>query len=316
MRILILVAILFAQIAVSNICGARADTASDLADCRRAVNRGDNRQAVALCTRLLDSGDLTDEDRVAALVARATAHRNTLRYDDAIVDCEAGLAISAADFDLHFVCGNSYAGKGNYDLAIRHVEAALALNPDSAHALNSRGNLYNQQGKFDAALADFDAALRINPNFNWALLNRGIVLYNMGRFADAVDALKRANAVDRGNPYPVLWLALAERRVGGQSGIDIAIAAGQIDLDRWPGPIVRFYRDRALMFPKAEGENAEGLSLEPSRGEDCESEFYYGAWALIGSDKEAARRKLQHAAEICPGTWIERAGALAELKRM
>ena len=316
MRIVIFAIALIAEIIVFGIPSARADAASDLADCRTGVNQGDNPQAVSLCTRLLDSGDLSDADRVAVLTARSTAHHNALRPDAAIADCETALAITTTDFDLQLACGNSYGGKRDYDQAIRHFDAALALKPDSAYALNNRGNIYNQQGNLDAALADFGAALKIAPHYSWAMLNRGIVLYDTGRFEESVAEFQQANEADRANPYPVLWLALAEKRVGGRSGIDIAIAAETIDFDRWPGPIVQYFRDRSLMFPKPDSGNAEGLSLEPSRGEDCESAFYYGEWALLGGDKEAARRKLQHAADICPGTWIEHAGAQAELKRM
>ena len=285
--------------------------------CIDAGHRSDNTAAVEHCTKALESGTLSGRNRVMALVNRSIVYRNLRNFDAAIVDCTAALKLMPDNPDALFACGQGYGGKGEYEKGIASFDRGLAATPDSAWALNARGNLYNQIGDYDRAVADFESAIRQQPTFAFARLNRGIALYNAGRYPEALEALRDAAEADSGNAYAVLWRALAERRAGQPIGVDLMTGAMMLDLDQWPGPIVRQFRKSApFMLGDDERKDTGGLDLEPTGDQDCESAFYYGEWALLDGDKDRAKSQLAHAAETCPKTFIEHAGALAELKRM
>ncbi|HVO04175.1 MAG TPA: tetratricopeptide repeat protein [Candidatus Cybelea sp.] len=298
---------------------ALADPADDLQACIDAGHTGDGRATVASCSKTLGSPALADEDRVTALSNRSLGYRNTGDFDAAIGDCNAALKLDADSVAAHYACGQAYGSKGDYRQAEASFSRVIDLKPDfvyAAAAHNARGNIYDQIGAYDKALADFDAALKLNPYLGWAALNRGVVLYNQGRWKEAADALQQIVEDDRGNAYAVLWHVLAQRRLGQGVAMDLFTETMTVDTDQWPGPILRRFRNAQPMFGQKEPETGANLDPELTPQQDCETAFYEGEWSLLDGDKDAARRQLRHAADTCPKTFIEHAGAIAELERM
>ena len=50
--------------------------------------------------------------------------------------------------------------------------------------------------------------------------------------------------------------------------------------------------------------------------ERCEAQFYLGQWHLLRDARANSIEALRNAVESCPKSFIEYAGALAELKRL
>jgi rhomboid protease GluP len=50
--------------------------------------------------------------------------------------------------------------------------------------------------------------------------------------------------------------------------------------------------------------------------ERCEAQFYLGQWHILRREPTDAVKLLRNAVETCPKTFIEYAGAVAELKRL
>jgi len=295
---------------------ARADGSSELYACTDALNSGDNAGAIAACDRAVAAGDLSDSDLAVAFTRRSIADRNLQRYDEALADCRKAIAHRSDDWGAQSACGNAEGSKGDYPAALKSFGEAIAQEPNQPDAYNGRGNIYNQMGDFAAALADFDAALRLRPSHEWALINRGVALYSLSRFTEAAQAFEAANSADMTNGYAVLWLALARTRAGGDVHMFLVSAAMTVDLDTWPGPLVKDYQLRLAPLAPILPNSRPPAALEPTQQEKCETAFYDAELDLVTGTLDGVKERLQEAADICPKTYIEHAAALGELRRM
>jgi tetratricopeptide (TPR) repeat protein len=116
--------------------------ADDLEICDKAS--GD--EAIAACTRAINSGSLQGK-------ALAGAYNNR---------------------------GVEYNGKDQHDRAIQDYDQAIRLNPNFAQTFNNRGRAYNDKGQIDRAIQDYDQAIRLYPNFAYAYCARGLAKRNQG----------------------------------------------------------------------------------------------------------------------------------------
>ena len=298
---------------------ARADGAKDLDTCANLGEHGRDDTAITYCSRALDSGNLSADDKVIALTNRAIGYRNLRKFDAAIQDCNAALKLQPDHSEAHSACANAYAGKADYGKAVDSFSHAITLKPGFADFYNNRGNIYDQMGDYERAAADFDTAIRLNPDFALALFNRGIVLFNRGRFPEAAAALKIAVEAEPENAYAVLWWALAQRRAGRDAAADLEAAVQELDLDTWPGSLMPYFQGKAAAdsgTTVADPSPDVEVGPPPPSDDECEESFYLGELDVIGGRTDAAKRRLQRAADTCPKTFIEHAGALAELARM
>jgi lipoprotein NlpI len=295
--------------------GLRADGSAELSICYRLADQGRDDDAVEHCTRAIESGALSRSSLAAAYVDRAFSYRNLRQFDNAIADCGKALAIREDDVNTHMVCGTAYGGKGDYKTGLEHFDRILALAPDNAGAYNNRGNFLNQMGDYAGALKDFDAAIRLKSHYLQAEFNRGVALFNLGRFPDAASALEEAFKTAPDNAYVLLWLTLARRRAEIEMTPQAVIAAaGEIDRHSWPWPVVSYYGGESMDLAKALSLGDQSSAQAISDGK-CEGNFYFGEMAIAGGHADEGKAMLHQAADICAKTFIEHAGALAELAR-
>ncbi len=159
---------------------ARADYATDARRCTDDAEDPDLR--IHACTRLLQSGELGEENLPIAFFNR----------------------------------GNAYADKGQYDRAIADYGRAIRLDPDEAVAFYNRGNAYADKGQYDRAIADFDRAIRLDPDDARAYNSQAWLLATVGeaRLRDGREAVRLAETAvrlrDDGNTRDTLAAALAE----------------------------------------------------------------------------------------------------------
>jgi len=298
---------------------AWADGNDYLDACARKGDNGKLEESIDLCTRAIHSGDLSARNLIVAYVNRSISYRGLHRFDEAIADCTQALSLRADSFDAHLACANAYGGKGDFDSAFGHYDAAQKLEPDEAVVYNNRANHLNQIGEYERALKELDTALRLDSDYELALINRGAVLFNLGRFPEAVKALEVAVDEDSENAYALLWLTMARRHAGiDVKSADLMTAAEDIDRKAWPWPIIAAFAGEKVGFAEALrfGDGAVEAGTTVNADQDCEASFYFGEMAVLSGETAEARQRLQHAADTCTKTFIEHAGALAELKRM
>jgi len=106
----------------------------------------------------------------------------------------------------------------------------------------------------------------------------------------------------------VLWLALTRKRTPADDGgvFDTGLAA--LDLQQWPGPVIRFLRGEI----SADDLAAAAADPDPDIAgkQDCEASFYRGA---VAGDAAEAKLQYQHAVAVCSPDNLEYHAAQAAL---
>jgi tetratricopeptide (TPR) repeat protein len=110
--------------------------ADDVDTCGKAS--GD--EAIAACTRAINSGRYSGRQLAALFNNRCSEWNGKQERQGAIADCSQ----------------------------------AIRLKPDHADAFYNRGNTYNAKGPYDRAIEDYNQAIRLNPNDACAFFNRGV----------------------------------------------------------------------------------------------------------------------------------------------
>ena len=107
----------------------------------------DAKQRIEVCTRAIESAELSQEN-----LARAYNNR-----------------------------GLAYVAEGEVERAIADFDKSLELHPGYVNALMDRGMAYGMKGDHERAVADFSAAIRQNPDSADAYNGRCYSLALMGR---------------------------------------------------------------------------------------------------------------------------------------
>ena len=88
------------------------------------------------------------------------------------------------------------ADEKDYDLAIKLLDAIIELKPGYTEAWNRRATLYFMQKDYGHALADIREVLVREPRHFGALSGLGMILQEIGDDKDALDAYRKALAID------------------------------------------------------------------------------------------------------------------------
>jgi|CXWL01.1.fsa_nt_gi tetratricopeptide (TPR) repeat protein len=236
-----------------------------------ANGEGDAQSRIAACSTLIDSGDLDDASRAAALVNRGTAIREGGDVTAALRDFDAALNADADNMQATMARAEILIDSGQLDAAETLVERLVASGafPDNAHFLV--GLIAAQRSDFTAAVVAYDAAIEANPRFDRALANRARIKQVQGDLAGALADYDAAIGVN-----PQLSTALAGRcwsRVLMEDGdvmlaradADAAVAA---DPREASGQLCRgLLQLRASEWEGALGSYEAVLAIEPGRPE-------------------------------------------------
>ena len=84
----------------------------------------------------------------------------------------------------------------DYELAIKLLDAILALKPDYTEAWNRRATIYYLQKDYGNALADIREVLAREPRHFGALSGLGLILQEIGDDKHALEAYRKALAID------------------------------------------------------------------------------------------------------------------------
>lgn len=87
---------------------------------------------------------------------------------------------------------------GRYQEAIADYDAVVALDPNNVHAFHNRGISYDKLGHFEAAIEDFNRVLQLEPNNSVAFFNRGSTYDSLGMHDAAIADFGRALELDPG----------------------------------------------------------------------------------------------------------------------
>jgi lipoprotein NlpI len=288
---------------------ARAQSpANDAVVCADAVQKPD--QAIAACTRAIDSKQLPPPVLAASHYNRGNAWFRKADFDKAIADYDEAAKLDPQDSAIVANRARAWLSKGELDKAQADIDAAIKMSPRSAGRFLERGRIWLLKAQPGRSLADFDAALRLDPNLVSALAARGRAKFYLSRYADALADLTQSRD-KRNDAYGSIWLYIVKGHMGQDGTADLAQASLAQQPSQWPAPIVAALEGKldrkALLAIAAKAEAAK-------RGDQvCEAEFYLGEMAYVRGDKAEAESAFTRAKEICPKTFIEYEAAVNEL---
>jgi tetratricopeptide (TPR) repeat protein len=84
----------------------------------------------------------------------------------------------------------------DYDLALKLLNAVIEINPDYVEAWNERATIYYVKNDYAHAIADLGEVLAREPRHFGALSGLGLMLQEIGDDKDALDAYRKALAID------------------------------------------------------------------------------------------------------------------------
>lgn len=270
--------------------------------CFAHIKNGENDLALPDCNEAIR---LDPKDAVA-YSNRGIAYRAKGDNDRAIADYNEAIRLDRKAAPPYNNRGNAYKAKGDYDTAISDYTEAIRLDPKYITAYNNRGAAYARDGKFDRAIADYSEVIKIDPKSAAAYFNRGRADLYSGALPKAVADLNAASELDPKDPY---WLDIVNKRSSLPSRLPEA--AKQIDMTKWPAPIIRLYLGQSIAeagFQEHEpDDNTEIAHI-------CEGDFFRAELIFQRGDKDKAAALFRAAAVVCPPNYVEHEGAVAELK--
>jgi lipoprotein NlpI len=312
-----------------------------------AMQGQDYDEAANLWTNALALQSLTTEQRARALWGRSASYWKAGKRSAAMDDANAAIALKADMPELFQLRGDLYLAARDYGHANDDFDTAIRLKADSPDAHAARAEARFEQGQFDLAIADLDLAIgfksyvdgfyvarakaylaegktdKAAADFNEAIRRdptnvnahdgRGLLEYSLGRLPEAVADLQQSLSAKPGQAYPVIWLRLTRMRMKARDESEFAQAATSVDLAKWPGPVVSFYRGTL----SADGLQAEAATVEAKDGnsEKCEADYYIGESLLAGRKADEGKRLLVIARQTCPTNFFEHRLAEIALER-
>ncbi len=182
-------------------------------------------QALQDYTRAMDQGDLTQEMRVRACVARARVWLHFNQLDKSLQDLQEANKLQPLDADIYYERGLVYmwqgefrkalvefqqaaqyepdnseyvyrVGTGFYALddaatAVQHFTQAIQMNPTMAEAYVDRGVAYGRLGQMDKKIGDLQKAIDLKPDYAMAYYNLGNTYYQMKEYPKAIEFLSK-----------------------------------------------------------------------------------------------------------------------------
>ena len=199
------------------------------------------------CTRLIDSGEISNPQRSSAynqrgflrrvkeparaledfdaalkimpnvpyaLTNRAFVYIGQGKFDEAIQDLNKAIEQfpPVASARARHFRGLAYFKLKDYDKAMSDLNDAVRLDPNNPDPLMSRGEVEQARNSNDTALRDFDEYIRRMPRDPRGPIGRATVLEATGRLQEALAALDDALTIDPAN----LHAAMLRTRIRAQ----------------------------------------------------------------------------------------------------
>ncbi|PYM44495.1 MAG: hypothetical protein DME16_20875 [Candidatus Rokuibacteriota bacterium] len=270
--------------------------------------------ALAHCTRAIQSGELSEPSLAVTLNNRGNAYQNKGDYVRAIADYDQAIKLNSDSALIFNNRGSAHQHKGDYERAIQDYEQAIRLDPSSARAFNNRGRVNHLKEDYAQAIKDYDEAIALDPDYQLAFYNRALARFDQGLYIASVPDFVRAVQLDSSSTYRVLGLYLAKARGGDVDRESLAANAAQLNLTRWPGPVVALFLGQ--ITPEALVAGAQDPDPTTQRERQCEAYFYAGEHFLIQGQRAPAVQMFQSAVATGVTSLVEHSSAKAELRRL
>jgi lipoprotein NlpI len=256
--------------------------------------------AARACSEAIDSRRLSGRDLARAHAVRATAYRARGRFEPAIEDFSAALAIEPAPAGL-IERGKTYVMAFRHKEAIADFETVAKQNPAAAKIFEDVADGMMQIGYFAEAALYYEAGMRHTPKDSHLVRRRGDVADYQGQHEEALRFYEAAEQLDPSSAaiHSSRAVVLMHRR-----DYDRALAELDRALEMQPKfAHARYVRGRALFDIGRFEEAAETFSqvMRDGRRDAYTAIWRYLALARGGRD---AREELRALAQTLDrGSW-------------
>ncbi len=269
---------------------------------------------------LARSDELTRELRTLEEQSRRSRKERTQAQVRAEVDSRAmsaqldsGRLPAAARVQALVARGIAWDHLGQHDRGRTDFEAALALEPASVPALN--GAATNAQSRGDTAQTlDYVArVLQRQPRDAGALATRARALYLAGRYDDARSDLEQilGQPSERRTGYPLIWLALATARSGG----DLKALRQRFPSSDWPTEWPRPVLDVLLADSDPSSAMKAARANRATMEAQTEVHFYLAERQAAAGNLAAAIDGWKRALDLGVTEFVEHSAARQQLAR-
>ena len=316
--------------------------------CRLKTEHGLWKEAVEACASALSDPAITKSDRVLLDDYLVAAYFGLEEYDKALAPANDWVSLYPRSWDALETRGRVYAAMVDYDRALADFNRSIEVEPRYNHAHLGRAMVYGAQGKFDLAMTDLkialerdpedpqvfrfrcrveihqerfqqaiddcNQALKLEPGYSIAKVEKGAAQYFAGDYRGAAGTLADFMSYQQEEPYGLLWLHLARRRLGIDDTAQLKEQAQRIDTGRWPALIVRYFEGQVSL------DALESAKPDPdpkhAESRQCDVDYFAGESAIVAGKTDNGRRLLQHAAADCPSGHLSGVGARAAIGRL
>jgi lipoprotein NlpI len=276
----------------------------------RLIKRGRHDQAF----RLMDRAVKLWPTHAGILNHRGLCYLQFADHERAFADFSSAIEQSRPFMLPYHNRGVTSMQMGEYERAQVDLEAARVRAPKFARTYAVMAAVAIQQQDYDGAIVRLTTAIELAPKEPEVWDARGLAKFYSGEFVSAAGDLRQAlNLAAQRRPKLVLPGALlfgylAEARQGLDATAMLRRDAQTFNPDGWLAQVISFYLGQLT---------ADGLVAAASNpGQHAEAQFYIGQQLLLNGETVAAVKALRAALRLAPEQYIERAGALAELKRL
>ena len=295
MRRALLAAFLLAATTVPAVCAGYNDLNTGIG----YFNSGAWENATLWLGKAIDAGDLIPDQMRVARLDRGMAYFELQKFDSAIADFSAILAVQPDDPTFLAQRASAYLNTGKWEEAGTDLDRLVINRPQLSIAYVLRAIVNVKRGQMDKVREDLKKVLSLRPEGSARSRVAGIIQWQLGQIAEADDNFSHAATHGQGDVYAWLWYTLTELRLGKK------VPRGDLpdfDKKQWPAPIVSFFlgeTSKEALLAAAEQGQARAI-----KGQVCEANFYVGEWLLQHHD-QAAKSLIGKAAGDCPINFVE-----------
>jgi tetratricopeptide (TPR) repeat protein len=171
----------------------------DWTGCTVPIFGADKRAAIAACTSILNRTDLSDADRVRALIIRGRASHRDADVDAAIRDFDEAIKLAPKDPEPLIRRASAAFFNDDYGYASELARQALRLDAKNAEAFDTLGTVALVTRNYGVAKAAYDKAIELDPGSVVARFHRFELLMQVGAQPESIQELDNLLALNNGD---------------------------------------------------------------------------------------------------------------------
>jgi lipoprotein NlpI len=259
--------------------------------------------------RAIAADDLVPSLKFVAHMDRGVSHHILQKYDLAIADYSAALALQPGNPLALHRRALAYLTSEKFDLAVSDLDAFVAAKPLLSDGYRLRAVANARRREFGKSSQDLKSIVSMRATSGYGL-DAGIIAWQTGEMTSAQKNFAWAIR-DKQDIYAWLWSALTEARLGKDVPRHSLPA---YDKAKWPALIVGFFLGdvkQETVLTAAAQSNADAV-----QGRLCEANFYVGLWLMQHQKQAEGAPLIREAAKVCPMDFMEWGPAQMELANL